>query len=172
MANKERETEGRMLQSTSVGDYVLLNSEKLSRTLDLLEDAVEPATDDEKRIVGACKKLKDKDMRILSLYDRFGGAIKLGERKLVLGTFYDFAAREPREKAVINESDYEDEFVLVRKQTRRNRKVEDVGERMRRLEKANPENKSVVGESEEKGTAESAAPKKKAAKKAAKKVAK
>src|SRR3990167_2012766 len=128
---KEKETKGRMLTDTQIGKYTLLNSEKLGRALDMLEGIVE-LKGDEVEIVAKCKDMKHEDA-VLSLYDRVGGAVKIGERKLATGTFFDFAAREPK-VADIKESDFADEFVLVRKKTVKGKKSESVSTRIKRLE--------------------------------------
>lgn len=129
---KTREIQGRVLQSTQIGDYNLLSSEKLGRVLDLLEGNVQPK-DEEAGILAAAKKLGEKKA-ILALYDRLGGAIKLGDRKLALGTFYDFAAKEPRAEVHIAEESFEDEYVLQKKKTRKSKKDETPLARVKRLE--------------------------------------
>ena len=148
MAEREAVREARVLKMTQIGPYTLLNSEKLGRALDFLEGLVEPANSEEAGIVAACKKLGE-EMGVLALYDRSGGAVKLGERKLAIGTFYDFTAREPRKKVEINEEDYTDEFVLVKKKTRKGRKSEDAGDRIKRLERTAKKSSGKVASEEE-----------------------
>ena len=156
MAEREAVREARVLKMTQIGPYTLLNSEKLGRALDFLEGLVEPANSEEAGIVAACKKLGE-EMGVLALYDRSGGAVKLGERKLAIGTFYDFTAREPRKKVEINEEDYTDEFVLVKKKTRKGRKSEDAGDRIKRLERTAKKSKSVEAEPDEAASTEESA---------------
>ena len=128
----ERERKGRMLTSTILGKYTLLNSEKLTRALDLLEGIVEPKGE-EADILAKCKSMKHEDA-VLALYDRFGGGVRMGERKLAIGTFYDFALREPREGVDLSEDDFADEFVLVKKKSKKGVKNENVKSRVKRLE--------------------------------------
>lgn len=130
---KEREKEGRVLKATVIGKFTLLNSEKLGRVLDLVEDLVQPKDAEEAGILAEARKLGD-DEAVLALYDRLGGAIKLGERKLSMGTFYDFAARKPIAKPDLTEKDFEDEYVLVPKKVNKTKKAETVGARIKRLE--------------------------------------
>lgn len=148
MAERESEREARILKATQIGEYTLLNSEKLGRALDLIEGLVEPANAEEGSIVAACKKL-GQEAGTLALYDRFGGAVKLGERKLAIGTFYDFTAREPRKDVEISEESYTDEFVLTKKKTRKGKKSEDVGDRIKRLDRTSKKSKSIEAEPEE-----------------------
>lgn len=132
---REGESQGRILKSAVIGDYTLLNHEKLGRVLDLLEGVIAPQNADEARVLADCQALGDQDMAILNMYDRLGGAIRSGERKLAMGTFYDFNARAPRNKADIDEADYSDEYVLVRKKSNKSKKSESVSDRVKRLEK-------------------------------------
>lgn len=148
MAERESAKEARVLRDTHIGEYTLLNSEKLGRALDLMEGLVEPANSEEAGVVAACKKLGE-EAGTIALYDRFGGAIKLGERKLSTGTFYDFTARAPRKEVKINEEDYTDEYVLTKKKTRKGKKSEDAADRIKRLESKAKKGKSVEKEPEE-----------------------
>lgn|SRR3990167_7610127 len=129
---KERESQGRVLQITNVGEFTLLNSEKLGRVLDLIEGITAP-TGNESTILTQCKDLSY-ERKVLTMYDRLGGAIKMGERKVALGAFYDFAARAPIKKVEFSEKDYADEYVLVQKKTRKGKKAEDAASRIKRLE--------------------------------------
>lgn len=126
------ETQGRVLRDTQVGKYTLLNDEKLGRVLDLLEGITEPKSEEASLL--ATLKAYDHNDAVLALYDRYGGAIKLGEREIQIGTFYDFAAREPKKVEDIKEADYEDEYVLLKKKTNKKKKVEDIKSRIKRLE--------------------------------------
>ena len=132
---RESESQGRMLTSTKVGEYTLLNSEKLGRVLDLLEGIKEPVSKDEAAVLVLAKEMKH-EQAVLALYDRLGGGIKLKERKVATGTFYDFAARKPRVKAKVDEGDFNDEYVLVKKKANKGKKVEDIATRIKRIEKA------------------------------------
>ena len=137
---RELPTEGRYLKSTTVSGYILLNSEKLNRVLDLLDGITQPRNSEEGRVLKEAqaikdtKELKGTDMAILALYDRLGGGIKNGERKMKIGVFFDFKARKPRTAPEVDESDYEDELVLVRKKNRRASTKESDTDRIKRLE--------------------------------------
>jgi len=135
MTNREPIQEGRRIHSVQIGEFTLLNSEKLGRVMDLLEGVVEPTSSNEATALQKCKSLEDDDMQILALYDRLGGGIRLKERKLNMGVFWNFKEREPNEAPDLSEEDFEDEFVLVRKQRNKGKKKESVGERVRRFEK-------------------------------------
>lgn len=125
--------QGRRIQARQLGKFTLLNDEKLGRVMDWIEGVVVPPNDEGKGILKAALEL-GKEGAVLALYDRLGGAVKLGERILRTGAFYDFATKTPLAKPNISEEDYGDEQVLVRKKVKRGVKAESVGERMKRFE--------------------------------------
>ena len=118
MAKRESETTTRVLEKVKLGEFTLLNHEKVARVLDLIEGVVPPRNADEAEVLKRCLALKNQNKTIIALYDRLGGAIKIEGRKIALGTFYDFAARAPKAVIDLGEDDYEDEYVLVRKKVR------------------------------------------------------
>lgn len=131
-----RETTGaRKLKTIKLGDFQLVNDEKVQRVLDLLDGVTKP-NEEELRVMGLVSAF-EKDKAILSLYDRLGGGIRDSkDRKIALGSFWDFKERAPKEHVEIKEDDYEDEYVLKRKSKRTKREVgEDVRTRISRYEK-------------------------------------
>ena len=118
MADKKTKREKpRVLQPVDVGDYTLLNDEKVSRAFDKLG---ENAT----------------DAQLLAEYDRLGGAVKYEGRKLAMGTFFDFKEQKPREVVKLEEEQFEDEYVLQRKEKKIVReKGKDIKERVAKLGK-------------------------------------
>lgn len=146
MAEKiEKERKGRILTNTKLGKFTLLNSEKLGRVLDLLEGIVDSANSMEGAVLVKAKKMKHEDA-VLALYDRFGGAVRMGDRKVSMGTFYDFAAQEPIKGVNLSEKDFADEYVLVRKKTNKGGKRESPVERIKRLEARSAGKKEVPAE--------------------------
>ena len=135
---KERESGARVLEKVVLGKFTLLNNEKVGRVLDLLEGIAEPRDDAERAALGAVGK-KDKNSQILALYDRVGGAVKLGDRKIALGTFWDFSAKQPIDKPDFKEEDFEDEYVLVRKQKKTQKEKDaDLKNRLKKLDRNEP----------------------------------
>ena len=138
MAKRKQESlapasdQARRLQARQLGKFTLLNDEKLGRVMDWIEGVVKPKPEEE-AILAASLKLGQEEA-ILALYDRLGGAVRLGERILKTGAFYDFATKTPLVKPNLTEDDFGDEMVLVRKKTKKGVKSEDVGTRMKRLE--------------------------------------
>ena len=124
--------QGRRLQARQLGPYTLLSDEKLGRVMDWIEGVVK-LQPEEQAILDAAIALGP-DEAILALYDRLGGGIRLGERIIKTGAFYDFATKIPLQKPNLSEEDYGDEQILVRKKVKKGVKTEDVGERVKRLE--------------------------------------
>ena len=74
------------------------------------------------------------DEQLIVEYDRLGGAIKFEGRKLSMGAFYDFEEKKPREHIELGEDQFEDKYVLVRKEKKVTReKGEDVLKRVKAL---------------------------------------
>ena len=83
----------------SIMGFTLTSSEKLERAMNTLGE-------------GAT------DKQILAEYDKLGGGIKMGERKVAMGTFWNFDERKPKEGVDygnLGEDDMEDEMKIVRK---------------------------------------------------------
>lgn len=133
MQEREKAPQGRFLHNTKISEYTLLNNEKLTRVLDLIDGVTQPTNSEESRVLSECRELKG-DLTVLALYDRLGGGIRHGERKLITGTFYDFKARKPRTNPVINEDNYDDEMVVVRKQARKSTVSETPEDRVKRIQ--------------------------------------
>src|SRR3990172_797297 len=94
LAGETTPDQGRRIQARQLGKFTLLNDEKLGRVMDWIEEVVVPPTDEGKQILAAALKL-GKEEAVLALYDRLGGAVKLGERILKTGAFYEFATKTP-----------------------------------------------------------------------------
>jgi len=135
---REKSEGGRVLTSTEIrlgkNNFTLLNSEKLGRALDWLDEIETPKAESDQAALAAAQKMGAKKDAILALYDRFGGAVRLGERILKTGAFWDFAAKKPLKKADLSEEDFGDEYRLVRKKSRKASKREQPEDRIRRLE--------------------------------------
>lgn len=84
---------------TSAGQFKLWNREKLSRITDGQQDS------HGQFVAGLGEDaIKNDPDKVIALYDRLGGRItdvKNGA-KVLIGSFYDFKARRPREKAEIS----------------------------------------------------------------------
>ena len=145
---REHEIKGRRLVSSRIGEFVLLSSEKLGRVLDIME-GIEEAPPTKVEACVACMKLKKRDDTILAMYDLFGGAVKLEGRKINMGTFYDFAARTPKTNVKIAEESYEDEYVLIKKKTKKAKSQETTSQRIKRLEKTEKTEKTEKKEKKE-----------------------
>ena len=133
---KERVKQGRVLVANPLiigkQTFTLLNSEKLGRVMDWIEGTVKPS-ENEQPILDAALKLGAKEA-VLALYDRLGGAIKLGERNVKIGTFFNFAEKIPVAKPNLSEDDYSDEYVRIPKKVGKAKKTESAAGRIRRLE--------------------------------------
>lgn len=79
-----------------VKGYTLVNEEKVERALLGTVTRTGSLTGGVQNADGTF----DAD-RLLAEYDRLGGLVKKGEDKVKMGSFYDFAARKPREKASV-----------------------------------------------------------------------
>lgn len=124
MSDKNREKSARVLSPAVVGDFQILNDEKLGRVFDML-DGVKPITKviivnghteevEDVELVAALKELT-REQSVMALYDRLGGGVKKGDRKVASGTFFDFMTKLPKKNVKINEEVFEDHFVLQRK---------------------------------------------------------
>ena len=165
MAEKSEKI-GRKLTSEQVGDYTLLNSEKLRKVLDMIEGIAfsqDPVrADEDKQLLEMAKRLKLNQVdTVLAMYDREGGGVKLGERKVIGGAFYNFMARELRKRSTLTEDDFADEEVLVPKKKNKEVKRESATDRIKRLgksadedEKADESEKKVEKEVEKKAKSE------------------
>lgn len=166
------EKQARILRTTKLAGYKLLNNEKLGRVLDLIEGVAETITESDRAALRATSKLSSDD-QIIALYDRIGGGIKTLEgRKVAIGTFWNFKTKLPNEGVELDESDFEDEVVIQKKKTKKSVSNETEKDRIARLE-ARSGGKVEKTESEEEESEESGdeSPKK-TAKKTAKKSAK
>ena len=95
----------------NVGKFELLNVIKVRKAIETLE----------------ARGMEITSENLLPEYDKLGGAIKKGARKLEMGAFYDFLEKKPRkidDYDKIGEEDFADEYVLVRK------KKKEEGKRM------------------------------------------
>mgnify|MGYP001606309763 CR=1 FL=1 len=92
---------------TKLASYMLLNNEKLDRARAKLgKDATE--------------------LEILCEYDKYGGAIRNKEgRVITMGSFFDFVKKVPRKAPKI---EFDDEYVLTRKRVKKGAKVEEAEE--------------------------------------------
>lgn len=135
---RDGEHQTRTLEPTKVGDYVLLNNEKLGRVLDLIEH-VREAQDPKEASAFSKVSALDRDVQILALYDRLGGAVKYRDRKVSMGTFWDFKARGPKDNVTVDEEEFEDEYVLVPKKTKKKKNKETTAQRIKRLNRGTNE---------------------------------
>ena len=90
------------IEPINLGKFELLNVVKVRLAIENLEK------------VG--KEVNQENL--LPEYDKLGGAIKKGGRKLEIGAFYDFLnkkAKKIEDYYKIGEEDFADEYVLVRK---------------------------------------------------------
>ena len=141
MAKKENDAEdqGRILTSTIVkvgkNSFTFLNSEKLGRVLNWMDEKELPTPENQSDYAAwmSAKQMKDPSAAILALYDRLGGAIRLGDRILKIGTFWDVKTKTPVEKVDLTEDDFGDEMVLVPKRSRKVADTESPEDRIKRL---------------------------------------
>ena len=138
---RKEDSPGRVLTSEEVGGYTLLNSEKLRKVLDMIEGigfSQDPKRADEDRhLLEVAKKSKlNHEDTVLAMYDREGGGIRMGKRKVVGGAFYNFMARELRKRSTLTEDDFADEEVLVPKKKNKEVKRESATDRIKRLNKS------------------------------------
>lgn len=146
MAKAQKDEEGRVLTSTEIkvgkNTFTLLNSEKLGRVLNWFDGTDSPQEKNQDgsettnfAALQSVEKLRKKDegAAILALYDRLGGAIRLGERILRTGTFWDSNTRLPVEKVDLTEDDFGDQYELVPKKTRKTAAKESPDDRIKRL---------------------------------------
>ncbi len=112
---KAKRVKPKVMQPVDVGEYTLLNDEKVGRALDNIG-------------------VNGTDEQLIVEYDRLGGAIKFEGRKLAMGAFYDFEEKKAREEVNLGEDQFEDEYVLQRKPRKVTReKGEDVLKRVKAL---------------------------------------
>ena len=78
------------MEETKVGKYKLANPDKVLRALD-------GSPNDKGMLMGGVRNADGNydDAALLAEYDRIGGLILLGEDKVKIGSFYDFANRKP-----------------------------------------------------------------------------
>jgi hypothetical protein len=79
-----------------VGAYTLGNPDKVRRALD--------GTPNQSGVVAGGVRKTDgtwDNAALLAEYDRIGGVILKGEDKVKTGSFYDFAARRPRDESAV-----------------------------------------------------------------------
>ena len=104
MADKKVDIDKKVPLGVEVKGFILLNGRKVQRAFDVLGEG---ALEDD----------------LLSEYDKYGGAIKTKDgRKLVTGCFYDFVegkAKKGFDNLEIEESNFEDEYVLVPKKKKK-----------------------------------------------------
>ena len=104
MADKEVNLDKKVPMGVKVKGFILVNGRKVQRAFDELGEG---ALEDD----------------LLSEYDKYGGAIKTKDgRKLVTGCFYDFVegkAKKGFDNLEIEESNFEDEYVLVPKKKKK-----------------------------------------------------
>ena len=104
MADKKVDIDKKVPLGVEVKGFILLNGRKVQRAFDELGEG---ALEDD----------------LLSEYDKYGGAIKTKDgRKLVTGCFYDFVegkAKKGFDNLEIEESSFEDEYVLVPKKKKK-----------------------------------------------------
>src|SRR3990167_269354 len=72
------------------------------------------------KVTTALQKLGDNatSEALLAEYDKLGGAIMKGARKVAMGTFFDFIEKVPKKNVdyeVLGEAEFEDEYVLTPK---------------------------------------------------------
>ena len=105
-----------------VKGFELLSLDKIQRALDKLgEGASEEA--------------------ILAEYDKLGGAIRKDGRKLQTGAFFDFEEKKPKENVdyeKVDEEQFEDQFVLVKKPVKKKVEVnkESLASKLARIKRA------------------------------------
>ncbi|MEK7578874.1 MAG: hypothetical protein AAB456_04175 [Patescibacteria group bacterium] len=146
MATRKSETEGRNLNTIKVEDFDLLSDEKLERVFNFLDGITPPINDEEKRLLALCSKMP-REKAVLALYDRLGGGVKKDGRKVALGTFYDFAARAPKEKIELGEESFDDTYVLVRKERKEKReKGGDIKKKAAELNRSKPKKEKKADE--------------------------
>ena len=88
---------------TALASYLLLNREKLDRARGKLGKEAS-------------------DLEILVEYDKYGGAIRNKEGRIIkTGSFFDFVNKVPRKAPKI---EFDDEYVLVRKRVKKGEKVD------------------------------------------------
>lgn len=73
-----------------IDKFVLENEDKVTR-------AIFGSVGSEGKLHGGVGEKAD-ESAILAEYDRLGGLVTMNERKVITGSFYDFAKKAPREK--------------------------------------------------------------------------